>query len=523
MSDSVKTKKTALNANSLAGLFKINPIVIKDMRCNMRGPRAFLLLTGYLLALGALAYGLYRITLALTNNYYGFGNNQQSAYIGQILFIGLAYIELLFVSFITPALTAGSISNEQERLTYDMLLATPLRPARILWGKMFASLTYIQMLILAAIPLFSIVFLFGGVSLRDIVQTIGLLVLTSITYGSIGVFFSALLRRTGRATVMSYLVVLFLMFGTLFIYGVILAASNYRHPILSAILYANPLSALASALSQPGMYDMGIMEIFSIVGGTGIMFDSNTDTEYIRPIWQYTVVIYSILSAGLYLINTQLVKPTRRWHIKRRQAVPLTGLLVMLAAGLWITFGTQWANTMSYVNNNQNFRPEPMMQQEVDFETIPDIQMMPTPVPIEPTATPQSPDPYLPEEHQEELANYLASNIMPVGKNLCDLLVLGEPSDTTDVLWSKTLYVWAHCKSYQIKDGALSEGFSLNQPVIVQLFWENENWEISSVWSLTVHEILSDEIQAQLLQNPYDEASGDARLAERAQQTWLGE
>ena len=106
----------------------INPIIVKELRSRMRGARAFAVLTGTLLLLATVSYALYRIVLAATR----YSSSPLSPQIGQSLFAGLAFLELMMVCFVTPAVTAGAISSEQEKLTYEMLLATPMRPASIL-------------------------------------------------------------------------------------------------------------------------------------------------------------------------------------------------------------------------------------------------------------------------------------------------------------------------------------------------------------------------------------------------------
>ena len=82
-----------------------NPIVVKELRSRMRGWRAFAILTSILLLLGGASYGLYRIVLTTSR----YSSTPLSPQIGQVLFLGLAFLELMMVCFITPAVTAGSI------------------------------------------------------------------------------------------------------------------------------------------------------------------------------------------------------------------------------------------------------------------------------------------------------------------------------------------------------------------------------------------------------------------------------
>ncbi len=316
-----------------------NPMLVKDFRAQMSGPRAFKILTGYLVGLSGLAYAIYRILMVLVSTRFGWGNAPQSAFIGQAIFVSLAFLEMAFISFVTPALTASTISGEVERRTYDMLFATPLRPGRILWGKVVTALSYIMLLIVASIPLSSLIFLFGGVAVHDMIQAIGLFIVVAVTYGMVGIFFSALTRRTAQATVLSYVVVLALNLGTMFLWGLARAMNTETGQAPISILYLNPFSALISAIlttqSANPLMSMGpiLGLVLEITGGTTIL---GLYSPYVpgRPLWQYTVTLYGALSIVLYLLTTQLIKPVRRWKIGRRGWVGLA-IIVLVLCGVF--------------------------------------------------------------------------------------------------------------------------------------------------------------------------------------------
>lgn len=287
----------------------LNPVLVKELRGRMRGARAYLILTATLVLLGLVSYGFYRIARFTTQSYGG----QQSAFVGQNLFVGLVFFALGVICFITPALTAGAISGEYERKTFDMLIATPLRPVSILLGKLIASLSYAFLLIMAAVPLVSLSFVFGGVATVDMIQALLLLLGYTVTFGVIGLFFSTLLRRTGLATVFSYIVLAIFIFGTLFVYGVVGVIRQQQPP--SWILALNPFSAMASALMNPvALYAFGVSSIVQpmlwVIGGGG--FEASWPT---MPLWRYTVGAYAWLTLALLLASMILVRPVRRFHL----------------------------------------------------------------------------------------------------------------------------------------------------------------------------------------------------------------
>jgi ABC-type transport system involved in multi-copper enzyme maturation permease subunit len=116
------------------------------------------------------------------------------------------------VALVAPTFAAGSITGEKERKTYEMLLASPLRPSTILVGKLLSSLGYLVILILSSLPLMILCFLLGGISLSEIVRAYIVLVLAAGTFGLLSVACSSFFQRTSSALVVSYLVILPLAF-----------------------------------------------------------------------------------------------------------------------------------------------------------------------------------------------------------------------------------------------------------------------------------------------------------------------
>ena len=325
-----------------------NPIIVKELRSRMRGGRAFALLTGMLLLLGALSYVLYRIVLATST----YSRTPISPQVGQSLFAVLALVELLVVCFVTPAVTAGAISGEHEQLTHEMLLATPLRPASILRGKLFSALGYVFLLIFAAVPMASLVFLFGGVAPRDMLKALAILLVVAVMLGMVGVFTSTWLKRTARATVVSYLFVLLLLIGPLLLY-ILVGVLRQREPP-AWLLVPNPASALFSAIA-PSMSGEQLGGAFrglgmALAGDLALVTGSVNSVGIPRPLYHYSLPLYGLLTLGLYVLASRLVQPVRRWRVRWKEVVGALSLLLLLAG---LTAAAYWATADRY----EWFRP----------------------------------------------------------------------------------------------------------------------------------------------------------------------
>ena len=314
----------------------VNPVAVKELRSRMRGMRAFAVLTSVLLLLAGVSYTLYRVVFTATR----YSSMPVSPEVGQTLFVGLALVELLVICFVTPALTAGAISGEQERLTYEMLLATPLRPASILWGKLVSALGYVFLLIFAAVPMASLVFIYGGVAPVDMLKALAILVATATALGVSGVFVSAWLGRTARATVIGYLVALGLLVGPLLLY--VVAGALLQGQLPRWLLVLSPISALFSALSMASPYGKQISFLselgYMLVGSLGVR-PAGVSLPYIpRPIYHYTLALYGALSLVLYLLAIRLVRQSRRWHIHWRELLDALILVAILGSAVAVPF-----------------------------------------------------------------------------------------------------------------------------------------------------------------------------------------
>lgn len=316
--------------------FELNPIIVKELRSRMRGSRAFLTLTLALLILAGFSYALYTVILRASQ----YSNAPLSPLVGQALFFGLAMTELALVSALAPAITATAISGEQEKQTYEMLLATPLHPLQILWGKLFSALSYVFLLILAAVPMASLVFIFGGVTLRDMLKTLLVLLVVAVLFGVIGLFMSALFGRSGRSVAFTYVVVFLLIFGPI-IAGVFAGMMQQGEPP-RWIMAPSPISALASTMSPSvniqnlSSFFWVLSSFFWIFGGTPISM-----TSIPRPLYHYSIPLYGLIALVLYLAATRLVLPTRRWRIHWSEAliavILLLGYAGMVAVGYYTT------------------------------------------------------------------------------------------------------------------------------------------------------------------------------------------
>ncbi len=220
-----------------------NPLLVKELRGRMRGARAFVVLTVYLLLLSCFTSIIY---YAFTASVSGPGSASDMAYLGKVVFASVVIIEIFMVTFITPAFTAGAISGEKERQTYELLRTTLLPARKLVFGKFSSALTYMLLLILAAVPLESLAFVLGGVEVQELALALVVLLVAAFFFAAMGLFFSSIMRSTLASTVLTYVVALL---GTVGL------------PILLIILFTTFSSVIYSTSSSPTswMWEAGMM------------------------------------------------------------------------------------------------------------------------------------------------------------------------------------------------------------------------------------------------------------------------
>jgi ABC-type transport system involved in multi-copper enzyme maturation permease subunit len=183
-----------------------NPVVMKELRGRMRGRRSSVLLSSYL-GLIALIIGIIYFLVSREASYTQWDPEFRQT-MGKVTFSAVVLLELLMVTFIGPALTAGGISAEREKQTFDLLRTTLLSARALVWGKLGSALAYLLLLIFAAMPIEGLAFLLGGVGLGELLVSSLMLVVTALFFCSLGLFFSSFVKRTLAATVSSYATIL---------------------------------------------------------------------------------------------------------------------------------------------------------------------------------------------------------------------------------------------------------------------------------------------------------------------------
>ena len=319
----------------------ITAIWVRELRGRMRGKRAFIFLTFYLSLLAVIVWlavrttGSTGITVA------------ELMSVGRGLFSWGLMIETLVIVALAPAYTAGAITSEREKQTYDLLAVTPISSLSLVVGKLLSGLSYLALIVLASLPIASVSLIFGGVEPSDLVRGYLVLFAAGLAIGAIGIWCSAAMARTQTATVATYILTGALVVGLSAAWVALDArlsesGRNERPP--QALLLFNPFIAQFDVICQATgegcvaqqaamPRDSGVVLAAPIDPTTGMPVDMGQGFQgFVQPaippggdFWPVAVLVY-VGGAALAIFGaSQSISPTRRWRWRpafRRSPAP---------------------------------------------------------------------------------------------------------------------------------------------------------------------------------------------------------
>lgn len=285
----------------------LNPVFRKDMRVLFRNKKVYIGLTVYLIVLALITNGV--LNMFKYNSYNGFDPEYiMGAYLGLLGF------QMVIITFVVPAFTSSSITGERERQTFDFLVLTRMKSIDIVVGKLMSSIMLVCLLIVAAMPIYAIIFYYGGVSIIGFIVNTAFLIIYSAFIGSISILFSTLFKKTAAAAAMSNLFVIGLSIGTMALAGMLAGIANiYDNTLLTEKLLAiacvlvlslNPVVCFISIVDS----QLGSSYVWEALSD---MLDTTIGFKYLQA-WHLVAVAYIVITFFLLKIAAKNILPKER-------------------------------------------------------------------------------------------------------------------------------------------------------------------------------------------------------------------
>lgn len=230
----------------------IGALVIKEFQTWLRGRLTFAVFTLLVLLVSLMVFLLGMLILApdanaapaLFSTTSTTTTNLLVANRAIFLFGAVGLCVILAAAVVAPAVSASAFAGERERGTLDLLLLQGPGPARIVLGKVLASLVFSLLLLAVGVPFFAPAWSFGGVQPDQVIALITILCTATLFFCALGVFFGAVLNGALQAALFAQGAALFIVFGTLGLHlaFVILGGNDAFRPLL----WLNPFLALLS-------------------------------------------------------------------------------------------------------------------------------------------------------------------------------------------------------------------------------------------------------------------------------------
>lgn len=291
-----------------------NPVVLKEMRSQMRGKRAFIIITIYLVILSSII-GLIYVGFISAEETSPTASIRQG--LGKAVFGAVVGLELMMVCFLSPALTAGSISAERERQTYDLLRTTLLPAKSLILGKLASALAFLVILLFVGFPLQSLAFIFGGISIEEVFISLLMLLATAFFFSCIGMFISSFMRSILASTVISYIAAILVAFGTPIFIGIAAAFLGISSQAMTSLTtYQETLVEIAILTIG---YTFVVINPLATAIATEIMILQEQNAFFVTiplsngwnfPIfgpWMLYILLYGLIGTLLLLLSIRLV------------------------------------------------------------------------------------------------------------------------------------------------------------------------------------------------------------------------
>jgi len=176
-----------------------NPVLQNELVTNLRKSLSFVLLFIYVGLLGLLIYAAWPEDQLLD-----MVQSEQAKPLVKLLYLG----QYILMSLMAPSFAAGTITGEKERKSFEMLMASPLKPGAIVLGKLAASMVPLLQLMIGSLPIVMLCLPLGGVSPYEVAAAYLAMISSVALFAMLSIWCSSYFVRTSASLVVSYLLIL---------------------------------------------------------------------------------------------------------------------------------------------------------------------------------------------------------------------------------------------------------------------------------------------------------------------------
>ncbi len=236
---------------------------------------------------------------------------------GLILFNILAPLQIFVVVFLAALSGASAVAQEKDRQTLVLLLMTRMTNGELVVGKLLASLINVLVMVLAALPLFVLVILFGGVSFEQVARVFAVTLTAALAAGSLGVLMGFWREKTYQTLALTTLLLVFWLGVWQVVGSGVFGESWFSFDAGTLATVFSPLAAIQAAARPIAPIDAAV-GIF----GTGVNLH----------IW--VMLLCSTALCGIAIARVRIWNPSRQLRATPadHEAASIRGVQQRLAA-----------------------------------------------------------------------------------------------------------------------------------------------------------------------------------------------
>lgn len=307
--------------------FRINPILNKELKLGSRSVKMPIALAVYGLVMTfitvmTLCGGMFSVFDGMVSeaiDYRGYSS----------CFLTMTFFQLVGICIITPSITASSIAGEREKQTLDIMLTTPVSPFSIVMGKLMATLANVFLFIISGLPAMSLCFMYGGIKWTYLFVFLAGAMVVAFFVGAIGVWSSAMFKKTVAAIIISLIIECVFFFGTFIVFSIFIGtkvsayyAATVPNPTMDLgispiVLLFNPASGILNALySAEGGFNI----LGNVFGNeTGSMIKVSGIVELLSKQWSLiNFVLLILMGFGFAALAALKIDSARRKSGRRK-------------------------------------------------------------------------------------------------------------------------------------------------------------------------------------------------------------
>ena len=284
--------------NKIKTLFD-NPIVKREIKQTFRKPKIFWIMAAYLFALAA-------VSATVLGNV---GNDSYDPMLPSVMYFVILGMQMILLTVIVPITTSTAISGERERQTFDLLIITKTSMYDIILGKMLCSLMIVCIMIALSMPVYAVVFYYGGVSvIQFILNQIYMLCYVSMI-GSLGIVFSAIMKKSTAASVATIAFIFAVIIGAWMALGMLglmfsaMFQSRDVFRVFGTFFIFNPIISFMSMIDS----QMGTDISWEVLDEIAFSFENK-----VIYCWHINMILYLFIAHLLINFAAKKIAPVRK-------------------------------------------------------------------------------------------------------------------------------------------------------------------------------------------------------------------